>query len=381
MPGSNTQTIHAGQEAERMNPYSNFLGTGRTIGEDSAVQDVSHQAPVDGYLPAPSSTSASKSDVTVAVITTLPCEFNASLRQLDEYDADRKRLNETIMINSKPDFFVFVQGKILGQQILLVKLMSPGVVDATGTAQHIAANYSSIKLIIVAGVCAGVAKPSNGADLLIGDVVIGNAVLPYADGLHWYPDKVAQRNNMLQRSLSRKVRSLLGVLEDGLLISQFEERLNTLQSRPPNLGRLFPANYHHVHRRSSRIPCTCDPDTGEACEDALRANCNVVGCDDSMQIDRTSTDDGRIHVRIGPYASAPIIMRNPAIRDQMAERFGILAFEMELTGLWASETPVVPIKGVCDYADSHKNKDWQEFAADTAACAMKEFIRSYLGPG
>ncbi|KAK7949553.1 hypothetical protein PG988_016192 [Apiospora saccharicola] len=358
MPGSNTQTIHAGQEAERMNPYSNFLGTGRTIGEDSAVQDVSHQAPVDSYLPAPSSTSASKSDVTVAVITTLPCEFNASLRQLDEYDADRKRLNETIMINSKPDFFVFVQGKILGQQILLVKLMSPGVVDATGTAQHIAANYSSIKLIIVAEVCAGVAKPSNGADLLIGDVVIGKTL-----------------------SLSRKVRSLLGVLEDGLLISQFEERLNTLQSRPPNLGRLFPANYHHVHRRSSRIPCTCDPDTGEACEDALRANCNVVGCDDSMQIDRTSTDDGRIHVRIGPYASAPIIMRNPAIRDQMAERFGILAFEMELTGLWASETPVVPIKGVCDYADSHKNKDWQEFAADTAACAMKEFIRSYLGPG
>lgn len=343
------------------------------------MQHVPRQSPVIGLPSTQSSTSAST--INLAILTALPCEFSAALRQLDEYDADRKRLSDAIAINCKSEFFVFVQGRIWGQPLLLVRLVNPGVVDATGTAHHIVENYRDIKLIIVVGVCAGVAKPPHGADLFIGDVVIGNAVLSYADGLHWHPDKVAPRNNQLQRLASRKVRSLLGLLEDGLLRSQFEDELNRRKSRPPDLERLFPPDYHHVHRRSSRLACTCNPDTGEACEAALQGSCSAVGCEDSMRVDRTTPDDGRIHVRIGPYASAPIVMRNPAIRDQMAERFGILAFEMELAGLWAFETPVVPIKGVCDFADSHKNKEWQGFAADTAACAMREFIRSYLGPG
>lgn len=32
----------------------------------------------------------------------------------------------------------------------------------------------------------------------------------------------------------------------------------------------------------------------------------------------------------------------------------------------------VIIRGICDYADSHKNKDWQEHAADVAAAFAKE---------
>jgi hypothetical protein len=34
----------------------------------------------------------------------------------------------------------------------------------------------------------------------------------------------------------------------------------------------------------------------------------------------------------------------------------------------------VVIRGICDYADSHKNKDWQEYAAATAAAFAKELL-------
>jgi hypothetical protein len=34
----------------------------------------------------------------------------------------------------------------------------------------------------------------------------------------------------------------------------------------------------------------------------------------------------------------------------------------------------VVVRGVCDYADSHKNKKWQEYAAATAAAFAKEFL-------
>jgi hypothetical protein len=36
--------------------------------------------------------------------------------------------------------------------------------------------------------------------------------------------------------------------------------------------------------------------------------------------------------------------------------------------------PGLVIKGICDYADSHKNKRWQPYAAGTAAAYAKELL-------
>ncbi len=41
-------------------------------------------------------------------------------------------------------------------------------------------------------------------------------------------------------------------------------------------------------------------------------------------------------------------------------------FEMEAAGLM-NEFPCLVIRGICDYADSHKNDDWQEYASTVAA--------------
>jgi hypothetical protein len=36
--------------------------------------------------------------------------------------------------------------------------------------------------------------------------------------------------------------------------------------------------------------------------------------------------------------------------------------------------PCLVIRGICDYADSHKNKTWQPYAAGTAAAYAKELL-------
>ena len=41
--------------------------------------------------------------------------------------------------------------------------------------------------------------------------------------------------------------------------------------------------------------------------------------------------------------------------------------------------PCVVIRGICDYADSHKNKIWQPYAAATAAAYAKELLRVIPG--
>jgi hypothetical protein len=36
--------------------------------------------------------------------------------------------------------------------------------------------------------------------------------------------------------------------------------------------------------------------------------------------------------------------------------------------------PCLVIRGICDYADSHKNKKWQAYAAGMAAACAKEVL-------
>jgi nucleoside phosphorylase len=66
-------------------------------------------------------------------------------------------------------------------------------------------------------------------------------------------------------------------------------------------------------------------------------------------------------------------MRHALTRDRLRKEKGILCFEMEAAGLM-DNLPCLVIRGICDYADSHKNKKWQPYAAVTAAAYAKEIL-------
>ncbi|KFA53540.1 hypothetical protein S40293_10316, partial [Stachybotrys chartarum IBT 40293] len=50
-----------------------------------------------------------------------------------------------------------------------------------------------------------------------------------------------------------------------------------------------------------------------------------------------------------------------------------LCFEMEAAGSM-DNLQCLPIRGICDYSDSHKNKAWQDYAAATAAAYARELL-------
>ncbi|KAK2049327.1 purine and uridine phosphorylase [Colletotrichum somersetense] len=61
-------------------------------------------------------------------------------------------------------------------------------------------------------------------------------------------------------------------------------------------------------------------------------------------------------------------------RDKYSQELGgVLCFEMEAAGLM-NRFPCIVIRGICDYADAHKNKQWQPYAAATAAAYAKELL-------
>jgi hypothetical protein len=66
-------------------------------------------------------------------------------------------------------------------------------------------------------------------------------------------------------------------------------------------------------------------------------------------------------------------MKSAIVRDSLANEYDILCFEMEATGLM-HDFPCLVIRGICDYADTHKNDQWQGYAAATAAAYAKELL-------
>jgi nucleoside phosphorylase len=66
-------------------------------------------------------------------------------------------------------------------------------------------------------------------------------------------------------------------------------------------------------------------------------------------------------------------MKNVVERDRLGREFGAKCIEMEAAGLM-NDFPCIVIRGICDYADSHKNDVWQEYAAATAAAFAKELL-------
>lgn len=80
-------------------------------------------------------------------------------------------------------------------------------------------------------------------------------------------------------------------------------------------------------------------------------------------------------VHYGTIASGNQVIKYAHRRNALVQELGgdILCVEMEAAGLM-DNFPCIVIRGICDYADDHKNKAWQKHAAAVAAASAKELL-------
>jgi hypothetical protein len=108
------------------------------------------------------------------------------------------------------------------------------------------------------------------------------------------------------------------------------------------------------------------------------ANCQ--GCDQSQLEGRKIRRSGEPKIHYGGIASSNQVMKDAATRECLAKELDIICFEMEAAGLM-DVLPCLPIRGICDYSDSHKAKDWQKYAAAVAAAYAREFLEALPATG
>ena len=226
-----------------------------------------------------------------------------------------------------------------------------GTNNAALVAANLKGSFPNIRATLMVGIGGG--SPSQ-ADLHLGDVVVGTRVIQYdlgkviGNGLFHVTADAKTPTRLLNSAVSN-LRSKHGPqTSSSRMASLLQARLPSC-SRPNEPDRLFLASYQH-------------PPDSKTCDD----------CDlDQLQPRSTSTGQPRIHY--GVIASGNRLMRDGKTRDEIALPYQALCFEMEAAGMM-DNLQCLPIRGICDYSDSHKPKTWQDYAAATAAAYARELL-------
>ncbi|QYS96801.1 Pfs domain-containing protein [Trichoderma simmonsii] len=337
-----------------------------------------------------------RKDFQIAIICALSLEYDAAILIVDEFwDEDDKQYGRT-----SGDTNIYRNGRIGMHNVVLMLLPNMGKAAVAGSAASLRTSYSNLRIAFLVGVCGGV--PILGAhEALLGDVVIGEAIIQYDFGRQYPGEFIPKETAVATQSLPNKdIRTLLAYLKSDTgktdLRQDTARHLKALQEaavlkehrhsyRYPGFAedKLFVATYRHKHRGGPLGDPCCD--SVNYCDNAAQSSCSKLGCDEKKLIPRQRLERKRHlsweetqypDIFIGRIASADTVMKSGDRRDQIAKQYNIIAFEMEGAGVW-DECPCIVVKGICDYSDSHKNKIWQPFAAATAAAAVKAMLARY----
>lgn len=295
-------------------------------------------------------------DYTVGWICALPLELTASMAMLDE--------RHSALGQHPADHNSYTLGRVGQHNVVIAGLPAgqTGNNSAAVVAAQMRYSFQAIRFGLMVGIGGGV--PSRQHDIRLGDVVVSkpssqNGVVQYDFG-----KTVAEGRFVHTGFLNSPPTILLTALNTlqaehnlyGHKLAGYLEAINTprLRTKFGYLGsdndQLFQAEYEHVAG-------------SETCEQ----------CDVSKCILRPPREDPGPVIHYGTIASGNQVMRNGTTRDRIGQEFDVLCFEMEAAGLM-NDFPCAVIRGICDYADSHKNKQWQANAAAVAAAYAKELL-------
>jgi len=297
-------------------------------------------------------------DYQIGIICALAIEKAAMVAMLDETHA---RLTK-----KSGDENEYTLGRV-GAHNVVIACLSAGLMG-NGPAAIVANNMQRsfpIKFGLMVGVGGGVWSKKN--DVRLGDVVVSQPTGTHGGVVQWDFGKIG-KDRKFQRtgSLDKPPPALLHALQelktfditDGV---NLEESLSLMVRNKPRMGERY--QYQGIEN-DQLFEATYDHEGDETCD----------SCDAKLIVRRTARKDSTPRIHYGSIASGNEVMKHGITRDSIAREEGVICFEMEAAGLIDNFRCLV-IRGICDYADSHKNKIWQPYAAATAAA----FARVLLG--
>ncbi|KAK1982789.1 ankyrin repeat-containing domain protein [Colletotrichum cereale] len=297
----------------------------------------------------------SHEDYTVGWVCALPSEMAAAKSMLDI-------VHKPLPMNPN-DTNHYVFGSINHHNIVIVCLPSGqyGITRAAIVANNMRWSFPSIYIRLMVGIGGGV--PGK-VDMRLGDVVVSIPTLS-SPGVIQYDFGKTVNSGRFQVTgfLNKPPQDILGAVAK--LRADHESQSSSIPSILSGMIWRNPAMSAYTYRgnEQDRLYAATYDHVGESCD----------RCDPTKLVYRNARPDNNPRIHYGTIASANQVMKHGLTRDRLAKEYDILCFEMEAAGLM-DHFPCLVIRGICDYSDSHKAKQWQEYAAATAAAYAKELL-------
>ncbi|OPB39958.1 hypothetical protein A0O28_0000370 [Trichoderma guizhouense] len=274
---------------------------------------------------------------------------------------------------SRHDNNDYTLGRI-GQHNVVIAVLPDGeygIASAASVARDMLHSFPNVRIGLMVGIGGGAPSPSH--DIRLGDIVV-SAPRDGMGGVFQYDfGKTIQNQSFQTTGFLNQPPTVLRTAMAGLRaqhegeghdiettireILNLKPRLKKKYTRPdPSSDKLYQSYVVHPENNGGSCQDVCGDDAMELVSRSMRTE---------------EEDNPAIHY--GLIASANQLMKNAIMRDKLATEKGVLCFEMEAAGLM-NQFPCLVIRGICDYSDSHKNKDWQGYAAMTAAAYAKDLL-------
>ncbi|KAI0380523.1 nucleoside phosphorylase domain-containing protein [Hypomontagnella monticulosa] len=336
----------------------------------------------------------SHSEYTVGWVCALPKEQTAATAMLDDIHPD---LHKPANDNN-----TYTLGSIGKHKIVIACLPKGeyGTNAAAMVATRMVSTFPCIKVGLMVGTGGGIPPK-----VQLGDVVVSVPSDKYPGVVQWDFGK-AEKDGKFRRTgaLNKPPRALLTALtkletRHEMQGSKINHYLDDLKDKWPSMAAKYsrPGPYN--------VPVSV-PEDGRRYPNILRNTFSTFGetilvlfwyflglmglvpTSEEFKVTRggiitssnTSTGMNKekprdIRVHYGLIASGNKVIKDAQLRDALNDSLGgkLLCVEMEAAGLM-DQFPCIVIRGICDYADSQKNKDWQNYAAVVAAAYAKELL-------
>ncbi|EGX50181.1 hypothetical protein AOL_s00076g256 [Orbilia oligospora ATCC 24927] len=261
----------------------------------------------------------------------------------------------------------YTLGRMGVHNIVIAVMPEIGNNTAATVATQLLNDFKSIRFGLLVGIGGGIPVEDE-YDIRLGDVVVSKSTGTFGGVVQFDRGKILSGGNFERTGSLNKPPAVIAANVEKLQARHRREgnKLSThladMLVRYPHMkeegeyfyqgsehDRLFEATYNHQGGKTCRL------------------------CDQSKVIDREPRRNTSPRIYYGNIGSSNQVLKDAITRDKLQEDLGIICVEMEAAGLM-DQFPCLVIRGICDYADSHKNKRWQSYAAATAAAYAKELL-------
>ncbi|KAL3480467.1 nucleoside phosphorylase domain-containing protein [Aspergillus californicus] len=318
---------------------------GRSLGSDE-----------DSDLEQPKFKDIPLETVTIAIFCALACEAVAV-----KYSFDEEFTCRTKAIGPKRDVYSF--GRIGNHIIVVARPTQMDTVKAAQCATRVNQQFPNVQFALTVGVGAGIPAPPQ-RDIRLGDVAVSvpndnhPGVIQYDFGKYEVDGFVLK--GVLDKPPLTLISAVASLEEDEMMRRSPLRRIlrgivkRSGFARPTTEDILFDESFHHLDERN-----------------------DCSGCEVSSEkktVPRAARHNKQPLVHRGLILSGNDAVKSSQDSNRLRRgHHGAICLETAAGGI-LDEIPCLVIRGICDYADSHKQDGWRHYAAAVAAAYCKTIL-------